>query len=292
MTGKIMKGIAGFYYVNDGTGNLYECKAKGVFRNKKIKPLVGDNVEFSILDEAEMEGNIDAILPRKNALIRPAVANVDQAMVVFAVSHPEPNFHLLDRFLVMMELQKVPVIICFNKAELGEAEKIGEYRSIYERAGYQVLFISTYEDKEQRAVRELLKGKTTVLAGPSGVGKSSLTNCIQPEAFMETGDISRKIERGKHTTRHSELFYIEKDTYMMDTPGFSSIFTPEIEAGELKDCFPEFAPFEEDCRFSGCVHVGERVCGVKDALEKGLISSSRYANYLTMYKELKDRRKY
>ncbi|MCB7319739.1 ribosome small subunit-dependent GTPase A [Lacrimispora sp. 210928-DFI.3.58] len=292
MTGKIMKGIAGFYYVNDGTGNLYECKAKGVFRNKKIKPLVGDNVEFSILDEAEMEGNIDAILPRKNALIRPAVANVDQAMVVFAVSHPEPNFHLLDRFLVMMELQKVPVIICFNKAELGEAEKIGEYRSIYERAGYQVLFISTYEDKEQRAVRELLKGKTTVLAGPSGVGKSSLTNCIQPEAFMETGDISRKIERGKHTTRHSELFYIEKDTYMMDTPGFSSIFTPEIEAGELKDCFPEFAPFEEDCRFLGCVHVGERVCGVKDALEKGLISSSRYANYLTMYKELKDRRKY
>ena len=292
MTGKIMKGIAGFYYVNDGTGNLYECKAKGVFRNKKIKPLVGDNVEFSILDEAEMEGNIDAILPRKNALIRPAVANVDQAMVVFAVSHPEPNFPLLDRFLVMMELQKVPVIICFNKAELGEAEKIGEYRSIYERAGYQVLFISTYEDKEQRAVRELLKGKTTVLAGPSGVGKSSLTNCIQPEAFMETGDISRKIERGKHTTRHSELFYIEKDTYMMDTPGFSSIFTPEIEAGELKDCFPEFAPFEEDCRFLGCVHVGERVCGVKDALEKGLISSSRYANYLTMYKELKDRRKY
>ena len=292
MTGKIMKGIAGFYYVNDGTGNLYECKAKGVFRNKKIKPLVGDNVEFSILDEAEMEGNIDAILPRKNALIRPAVANVDQAMVVFAVSHPEPNFHLLDRFLVMMELQKVPVIICFNKAELGEAEKIGEYRSIYERAGYQVLFISTYEDKEQRAVRELLKGKTTVLAGPSGVGKSSLTNCIQPEAFMETGDISRKIERGKHTPRHSELFYIEKDTYMMDTPGFSSIFTPEIEAGELKDCFPEFAPFEEDCRFLGCVHVGERVCGVKDALEKGLISSSRYANYLTMYKELKDRRKY
>lgn len=292
MRGKIIKGIAGFYYVNDGRNNLYECKAKGVFRNRKIKPLVGDDVEFTVLDEAEKEGNIEAILPRKNALIRPAVANADQALVVFSITQPEPNLNLLDRFLVMMELYEVPVIICFNKTDLADEALTEKYRSIYEPAGYQVEFISTYEERGIDRIRELLRGKTTVLAGPSGVGKSSLTNRIQPHAAMETGDISQKIQRGKHTTRHSELFFVEEETYMMDTPGFSSMFTPEIEAGELKDCFPEFAPFEEDCRFLGCVHVGEKVCGVKEALKDGRISKSRYENYLLLYEELKHKRRY
>lgn len=292
MTGKIIKGIAGFYYVNDGENRVYQCRAKGIFRNRKIKPLVGDNVEFSILDEEAGEGNIDEILPRKNALVRPAAANVDQALVLFALTRPAPNLNLLDRFLVMMAIEEIPVVICFNKADLGDGAMEEEYRRIYEGAGYEVHFISAREDLGTDAVRGLLRGRTTVLAGPSGVGKSTLTNRIQPEASMETGGISRKIERGKHTTRHSELFFVEKDTYMMDTPGFSSMYTPDIEASGLKEFFPEFAEFEDECRFLGCVHIGERVCGVKEAVKAGRISSVRYENYRLIYEELKQKRRY
>lgn len=292
MTGKIIKGIAGFYYVNDGKNKIYECKAKGVFRNRKIKPLVGDDVEFSVLDEEAREGNIDEILPRTNTLIRPAVANVDQALVIFSITQPEPNLNLLDRFLVMMEMQQVPVIICFNKTDLADQAMVERYEAIYRPAGYRVEFISTYEEQGLDQLKELLKGRTTVLAGPSGVGKSSLTNRIQPEALMETGDISQKIKRGKHTTRHSELFCVEENTYMMDTPGFSSMFTPELEASQLKEYFPEFLPLEEGCRFLGCVHMGERDCGVKDGVREGRISRSRYENYRLMYEELKNKRRY
>ena len=292
MTGKIIKGIAGFYYVNDGENRVYQCRAKGIFRNRKIKPLVGDNVEFSILDEEAGEGNIDEILPRKNALVRPAAANVDQALVLFALTQPSPNLNLLDRFLVMMAMEEIPVVICFNKADLGDGAMEEEYKKIYEGAGYEVHFISARTDLGMDQVRELLRGRTTVLAGPSGVGKSSLTNRIQPEASMETGGISRKIERGTHTTRHSELFFVAKDTYMMDTPGFSSMYTPEIEASELKEFFPEFAEFEDECRFLGCVHIGERVCGVKEAVKEGKISLSRYENYRLIYEELKQKRRY
>ena len=291
MTGKIIKGIAGFYYVDNGT-DVYECKAKGVFRNKKIKPLVGDNVEFTVLSEAEREGNIDKILPRKHELVRPAVANIDQALVIFSITHPEPNLNLLDRFLVMMGIQGVPVTICFNKVDLGEAGLVDKYRAIYERAGYEVHFVSTYDDTGLEEMRKILRGKTSVLAGPSGVGKSSLTNRIQPQASMETGDISRKIERGHHTTRHSELIYVEEETYMMDTPGFSSMFIDFLEPGELKHYFPEFGPYEDECKFLGCVHVGERVCGVKEALKRGELSRGRYDNYILMYEELKNKRRY
>lgn len=231
--------------MDNGT-DVYECKAKGVFRNKKIKPLVGDNVEFTVLSEAEKEGNIDKILPRKNELVRPAVANIDQALVIFSITHPEPNLNLLDRFLVMMEVQDVPVKICFNKTDLTGDEERDRLGNIYSSAGYPVYFTSTYENRGLEAVRELTEGKTTVLAGPSGVGKSSITNLLFPEAGMETGKISEKIQRGKHTTRHSELFAIGKDTYMMDTPGFSSMYLEELECGNLKDYFPEFAAYEDD----------------------------------------------
>lgn len=292
MTGKIIKGIAGFYYVNDGRNHIYECKAKGIFRNRKIKPLVGDNVEFTILDEEEKEGNIDAILSRSNELIRPAVANVDQALIVFAVANPEPNLNLLDRFLVMMGIQDVPVIICFNKLDLGGEELVEKYRSIYQAAGYEVHFMSAYEDIGMEGMRKILRGKTSVLAGPSGVGKSSLTNIIQPQAAMETGDISRKIQRGRHTTRHSQLFFVEENTYVMDTPGFSSMFIDSLEPDQLKDYFPEFARYEDGCKFLGCVHVGERVCGVKEALVNGCLSRSRYDNYILMYEDLKNKRRY
>lgn len=292
MKGKIIKGIAGFYYVHDGRSKIYECKAKGVFRNRNIKPLVGDDVEFMVLDEKEGTGNIDAILPRKNKLIRPAVSNVDQAVVVFAVTEPLPNLNLLDRFLVMMERQEIPVIICFNKIDLSGGKEIEELRAIYGPAGYTLHFISTYEAAGLEKLHELIAGKTTVLAGPSGVGKSSITNFLQPEARMETGVVSEKIKRGKHTTRHSELFFVENRTYMMDTPGFSSMYIEDLEPNELKDYFPEFSEYEEECRFLGCIHVGEKVCGVKTAVADGKISRSRYDNYLLLYQELKDKRRY
>ncbi|MEG2349141.1 MAG: ribosome small subunit-dependent GTPase A [Hungatella sp.] len=292
MTGKIIKGIAGFYYVHTEQGSVYECKAKGIFRNKKIKPLVGDNVEITILREEMLEGNIDQILPRSNLLVRPAVANVDQAMVIFSITHPEPNLNLLDRFLVMMERAGIPVTIVFNKVDLSEPDLLENYRAIYEPAGYPVLFVSTYEASGVEQIRNQIHGKTTVLAGPSGVGKSSLLNLIQPAAQMETGQISEKIQRGKHTTRHSELFCVEKDTYMMDTPGFSSMYVEDMKAEELKDYFPEFETWESECRFLGCVHIGERVCGVKKAVEAGEISADRYENYRLFYQELKDKRRY
>ncbi len=292
MTGKILKGIAGFYYVHDGRGKVYECRAKGIFRNKKIKPLVGDNVEIDIISEEEGTGNITSILPRTSSLIRPAVANADQALVVFAVTDPAPNLNLLDRFLVMMERQSLPVEICFNKSDLASEEEMERLRAMYEGAGYGVHLVSVHESQGLEEIRKLIRGKTTVLAGPSGVGKSSLNNFLHPEADMETGSISEKIRRGKHTTRHSELFFIGEGTYMMDTPGFSSMYMEDMEPEELKDCFPEFARHEENCRFLGCVHVGEKVCGVKEAVAAGTIDKSRYENYLLLYDELKNKRRY
>ena len=292
MLGKIVKGIAGFYYVHVVEFGLYECKAKGVFRKEKIKPLVGDNVEIDILDETEKKGNIVEVLERKNELIRPAVANIDQALVVFAVTKPKPHFNLLDRFLIMMESKRIPVILCFNKKDIAKEPEIHHLKEIYESCGYQMIFTSALEKENIEKVKQLLRGKTTAIAGPSGVGKSSLINIFQPDANMETGTISEKIERGKHTTRHSELICIEEDTYIMDTPGFSSLYTNDFEKEELKYYFTEFEPYEGKCKFQGCDHVHEPNCAVKAALEEGKIHHIRYENYLDMYTELKEKRRY
>lgn len=292
MQGKIVKGIAGFYYVHVAESGIYECKAKGAFRNQKVKPLVGDNVRLEVLDEEQKKGNIEEILPRKNELIRPAVANIDQALVIFAAAKPKPNFNLLDRFLILMQYQKVPAVVCFNKQDMVDAEELQLLKNTYESAGYPVLFTSAAKEEGITAIRELLKGKTTTVAGPSGVGKSSLINLLSPEAEMETGDISRKIERGKHTTRHSELFALDEDTFICDTPGFSSIYLPDMEKEELGIYFPEIAEYEPFCRFQGCAHIHEPGCGVKDALEEKKISPIRYENYKLLYEELKDKRRY
>lgn len=292
MQGKIIKGIAGFYYVYVGDRGVYECKAKGIFRRENIKPLVGDNVELEILDEERKKGNIRKILPRRSLLIRPAVANIDQALVLFAIVKPDPDFNLLDRFLIMMEQQSLPCIICFNKRDIASEEEKKALQDAYEACGYRVLFISVREQEGIEEVRSLLQGKTTTMAGPSGVGKSSLINCLYPQAEMETGAISEKIERGKHTTRHSELFALDKESYLMDTPGFSMLQLFDMEKEELKEYYPEFRQYEERCRFRGCVHINEPDCGVKEALEKGKISKIRYYNYTVLYEELKSRRKY
>lgn len=292
MTGKIIKGISGFYYVYVEGAGLYECKAKGAFRKQKIKPLVGDNVEIAVIDEANKLGNVEKILPRKNELIRPAVSNIDMALVIFASAKPDPNFNLLDRFLCMMEYQKVPVTICFNKIDLVDQEKLKEYSGIYEPAGYNVIFTCTKTKEGLGSIRSLLEGKTTTVAGPSGVGKSSIINCLQSDITMETGTISEKIERGKHTTRHSEIIPVSHDTYIMDTPGFSSMDVPGVEKEDLWTCYPEFVRYEPYCRFIGCSHINEPDCGVKTAVEDGEISPVRYENYKLLYEELKNRHKY
>lgn len=292
MQGKIVKGISGFYYVHVVESGIYECKAKGIFRQQKMKPLVGDDVEIDIISEEKKTGNVAAILPRKNALIRPAVANVDQALLIFAAASPNPNFNLLDRFLVMMGRQDVPVILCFNKCDLITEEQQQEIASIYEASGCEILFVSAKKELGLKELQEILAGKTTTVAGPSGVGKSSLINLLAPEACMETGEISKKIERGRHTTRHAELIQLKGDGYIMDTPGFSSLYLPEMEKEELQDCYPEFAAFEPYCRFQGCSHISEPDCGVKEALSKGKIHPVRYENYCQLYGELKDRKKY
>ena len=292
MTGKIIKGISGFYYVYVEGAGLYECKAKGAFRKQKIKPLVGDNVEIAVIDEANKLGNVEKILPRKNELIRPAVSNIDMALVIFASAKPDPNFNLLDRFLCMMEYQKVPVTICCNKIDLVDKEKLKEYSRIYEPAGYNVIFTCTKTKEGLGSIRSLLEGKTTTVAGPSGVGKSSIINCLQSDITMETGTISEKIERGKHTTRHSEIIPVSHDTYIMDTPGFSSMDVPGFEKEDLWTCYPEFVRHEPYCRFIGCSHINEPDCGVKAAVEDGEISPVRYENYKLLYEELKNRHKY
>ena len=292
MRGKIIKGIGGFYYVHVQGEGIFACRARGIFRLEKRKPVVGDDAEIIVTDEKDMEGSIEKLLPRKNELIRPAAANVDQALVVFAAARPAPALNLLDRFLIYMSRQDIPAIICFNKTDLVDEAEVKKLTDAYRGCGCEVITACVADGTGLDKIKQLLDKKTTIVAGPSGVGKSSLTNLLQPEAGMETGEISRKAERGKQTTRHTQLIWLWEDTYFMDTPGFSSLFIPDMEKEKLKDHYPEFSQYEPGCRFLGCAHISEPDCAVKDAVQDGKISDVRYGNYKTLYKEIEGMRRY
>lgn len=289
--GRIIKGIGGFYYV-DYQGKIYECKARGIFRKNKEVPVIGDYVEFSITDEGKALGVIEALLPRETQLIRPPVANVDQAMVVFAATQPEPNFALLDRFLVLAESQGLDAVIIINKIDLVDGAWIEEIRKMYHKSGYPLIFTTRQDPATVDQVKQALSGKTTVFAGPSGVGKSTLLNSIQSNLVLETGSVSAKTERGKHTTRHVELIPLEAGGWVVDTPGFSSLKLDFLEVADLGHLFREFQEPSQLCRFSTCVHENEPDCGVKDALEAGEITQNRYQSYLQLLAELKKIRRY
>ncbi len=292
MQGKIVKGIAGFYYVHVNGIGVIECKAKGIFRKDGTKPLVGDNVEIETVGEEHASGNIVLIHKRNNEIIRPAVANIDQAVIIFSMIKPMPNLNLLDRFLILMEKQHIPCIICFNKEDIVSKEEQKKLQTVYQNSGYLVLIVSAKRKAGIERLKSELIGKTTVVAGPSGVGKSSIINCLQSEITMETGEISVKIERGKHTTRHSQLIDIFDDTYICDTPGFSSLLLDDIEKEELGKYYPEFVQYEGQCKFQGCSHIHEPVCGIRQAVEQGDISKERFDNYKQLYQELSEKRRY
>ncbi len=291
LRGRLIKGIGGFYYV-DVNGVIYECKPRGLFRKKKISPLVGDYVQISILDDEDKKGVIEEIDDRNNELIRPSVCNVDQVVVVFAVAQPDPHLSLLDRFLVLAESEKLQILICFNKTDLLDEAKYEEMVNIYKTVGYKVILASGETNEGIEDLKRKLEDKTTVFAGPSGVGKSTLLNCIHPSLGLETGEVSSKIGRGRHTTRHAELINIGDRAWVVDTPGFSSLAVDFIEEDELTYYFPEFISYIDGCRFNSCIHINEPDCAVKEAVESGHIPKARYASYIQLIDEIRKNRRY
>ena len=286
--GRIIKGVGGNYYVS-AKGKIYKCSARGKFRKAKITPTVGDYVQFTILDENDCEGALDTIEKRKNILLRPRVANIDCAIITFAATSPDINRDLLDRFLILAETQNIPkVIICINKSDLVSLEEKDAFANIYEPY-YKVVFTSAEKNIGIDQLKEEIHGCESVFAGPSGVGKSSLINRLIPESNRQTGEISRKIERGKHTTRQVELLRADEETYIVDSPGFTSLSLDFLQSEELENYFREFKPYLNKCRFNDCRHLQEPDCAVKEQVGKD-INKERYDSFASLYEELKQRR--
>ena len=293
INGKIIKGIGGFYYVDTEKG-LYECRARGIFRKNKITPLVGDRVSISVVDEENKKGVVEEIEKRDTELVRPPIANVDKALIVFAIKNPAPNLSLLDRFIVLAEKENLEIVIVFTKVDLdADGELLEELKSIYEVSGYKVIPVSNKLKLNIDKIKEELKENTVVFAGPSGVGKSSLLNEVDQNFELKTGEVSDKIKRGKHTTRHAELLKLECGGMVADTPGFSSLTLDDTDESELKEYFIEFDKYD-DCRFgSRCIHENEPSCAVKEAVENGEISKKRYESYIQLLNEIRsEKRRY
>lgn len=289
LEGIITKGIGGFYYVRVGD-TTYECRARGLFRKQNIKPQVGDKVRIRVSEDSL--GYVEEVLPRTTELIRPPVSNVNQAIIVFAIRKPDPNMWLLDRFLLLASSEDLEVVICINKVDMATEQEVEEMKDIYKNTGYKVITTSTVDETGIDELRDILKDKITVFAGPSGVGKSTLLNMIQPNLKLETGVISEKTSRGKHTTRHTELIELESGGFVLDTPGFSSLDLDFLSEDTLEQHFPEIHEKGRECRFNGCKHLKEPGCAVKESVESGEISQTRYDNYAMFLKEIIDNRRY
>ena len=284
--GLIVKGIGGFYYVRTADGNTVTCKARGAFRKAKITPLVGDRVKYSMVDDEE--GVIDEILPRKNSLVRPPVANIDRLFIVSSVKDPSPSTLIIDKTIAAAEIKDIEPVLVITKTDVGEYE---ELKDIYSSVGIKTVFVSSVTGEGTEEVRELLKGCISAFTGNSGVGKSTLLNAIMPELFLETGETSKKLGRGRHTTRHVELFETAGGGYVADTPGFSTMDMERydlIEKEKLPFGFREFEPYLGDCKFTSCSHTCEKGCAVLEAVNEGKIKKSRHDSYVAMYNEVKD----
>lgn len=285
--GKVIKTLNSFYYVEQN-GEIISCKLRGRFKKERINIFVGDVVEFEKL--SENTGIIEKLLPRKNLLLRPLISNIDQAVVVFAAAYPNPNYFLIDKILVSTEHSNIPeIILCINKTDLIDITQVENFFSKYKKIGYKLVTTSTFTGKGINELKECLKGKTTVFAGPSGVGKSSLLNLLNPSLELDTGELSEKIKRGKHTTRLSRLFSLCGGK-VADTPGFSSVDLSKLSKEELSSCFVEFLPFLSECHYRACTHSHEPGCSLKTAVDNGLIDLSRYHSYLKILQEINERK--
>ncbi|GEB75862.1 ribosome small subunit-dependent GTPase A [Sporolactobacillus inulinus] len=287
--GIIYKALSGFYYIKNGDQDI-QCRARGIFRKRKVSPLVGDHVTYEA--KKPSDGYILSIQARKNALKRPPIANIDQAILVFSVEEPSFDCQLLDRFLVTMEAHAIHSLICFTKKDLLTANDLSKFKTqinIYERIGYPVFFISSVTNEGISELKKQMAHRISVVTGQSGVGKSTLLNHLNSSLSIETQSISQALGRGKHTTRHTELIPIVEDGYIADTPGFSALEIPEIVSVDLENCFPEFSAYRDGCRFRGCTHLAEPNCRVKEAVSAGEIDQKRYAHYSLFFQELKER---
>ncbi|TRM12353.1 ribosome small subunit-dependent GTPase A [Lentibacillus cibarius] len=287
--GRIIKALSGYYDVKTDEG-VFRCRGRGVFRKKKITPLVGDFVEFD--KNTQGEGYILSVKPRENMLIRPPIANISQAIIVSSAVRPDFNPLLLDRFLVLIESKNIQPLIFITKKDLlpeSEIVRIAGYKSLYEKIGYTVEFVSSGEADILHQLKSHLAGQVSVIAGQSGVGKSSLLNAINPSLQLKTDDISTSLGRGKHTTRHVELVEAG-DGLVADTPGFGSLDLNDITAEELGDCFPEISERRPACKFRGCYHYKEPKCAVKQAVEEGIIAEHRYEHYIRFLDEINSRK--
>ena len=285
--GRIIKGVGGLYFVEE-KGAAYPCRARGLFRLKKLTPMVGDWAAFEPPKGEDAEGRIVDILPRRNALKRPAVANLDLNMIVIAAGQPQPDWLLVDRLLAQTVEAKLPAALCINKADQADAATIEAWRQQYRHLP-AVYVTSRLQPQSLAALKEALAGKTVCFCGQSGVGKSTLINALSSSGDMEIGDISIRTRRGRHTTRHAQLLPLEGGGYVVDTPGFSLLEMDLMEPAHLADCYPDFMPYGQGCRFIGCLHDREPDCAVKEAVKRGLVDSERYARYRLLLQDMKER---